>query len=64
MGGISVNLVFALFRIGNPTAVNYKSRSAQWRVKSGSAGWGVKGVKFRLRGSVGVKYRVRGSVGN
>ena len=30
----------------------------------GSAGWGVKEVKFRVRGSVGVKFRVRGSVGN
>ena len=30
----------------------------------GSAGWGVKGVKFRVRGSVGIRFRVRGSVGN
>ena len=29
-----------------------------------SAGWGMKEVKFRFRGSVGVKFRVRGSVGN
>ena len=26
--------------------------------------WGVKGVKFRLRGSIGNRFRVRGSVGN
>ena len=30
----------------------------------GSAGWGVKEGKFRVRGGVGVKFRVRGSVGN
>ena len=30
----------------------------------GSKGWGVKGVKFRVRGSVGDRFRVRGSVGN
>ena len=26
--------------------------------------WGVKGVEFRVRGSVGDRFRVRGSVGN
>ena len=30
----------------------------------GSAGWGVKEVKFRVWGSVGSKSRARGSVGN
>ena len=47
--------VFALFCSGNPAAVGYKS---------GSEEWGVKGVEFRVRGSVGNRLRVGVSIRN
>ena len=43
------NTGFAIFYRGDTIAVAYNSVSREWKV--GSAGWGLKGVKFRVRGS-------------
>ena len=56
------NFGFSVFCSGYPTTVGYSTGSGHWEV--GSEEWGMKGFKFRVRGSVGDRFTVRGSVGN